>query len=204
MGRKRKEQPEEIEIPVDEVAHGNGHGNGKLTIEDLADTVNQLARAVQMLTARDSVSGGDAFAPDDSDLREQAEADAAALSSDTSLVINPLGKDDKKSKASEMLVNAMFNTPREKLDEMTDVRNDLEAAAFAGVRTFNMFIGKAFVRQSGEPPVLLSDMFLDNIERLKRSIGGKHLMRAMAMSQIEKEKEEARENSIVFGGMGSE
>jgi len=52
--------------------------------------------------------------------------------------------------------------------------------------------------------VLLSDMFLDNIERLKRSIGGKHLMRAMAMSQIEKEKEEARENSVVFGGMGIE
>lgn len=204
MGRKRKEQLEELDTSIGEVAHGNGHGNGKLTIEDLADTVNQLARAVQMLTARSSTSEGDAFAPDDADLRDQAEADATALTSDTSIAINPLGKDDKKSKASEMLVNAMFNTPREKLDEMTDVRNDLEAAAFAGVRTFNMFIGKAFVQREGEPPVLLSDMFLDNIERLKRSIGGKHLMRAMAMSQIEKEKEEARENSVVFGGMGSE
>jgi hypothetical protein len=207
MGRKRKEQLEELDTVIaEEGAHNNGHdnGNGKLTIEDLADTVNQLARAVQMLTARSTSDEGDAFAPDDADLREQAEADAAALTSDTSLQINPLGKDEKKSKASEMLVNAMFNTPREKLDEMTDVRNDLEAAAFAGVRTFNMFIGKAFVRRDGEPPVLLSDMFLDNIERLKRSIGGKHLMRAMAMSQIEKEKEEARENSVVFGGMGSE
>ena len=49
---------------------------------------------------------------------------------------------------------------------------------------------------------MMSDMFLDNFEKLKRSIGGKHMMRAMAMSQIEKDREEAKENSIVFGGMG--
>lgn len=204
MGRKRKENIDEGMLDAAPENGNRGNGHAKLTIEDLADTVNQLAVAVQMLTAKNSKDDGDVFAPDDADLREQAEADAAALTSDTSLQINPLGKDEKKSKASEMLVNAMFNTPREKLDEMTDLRDNIEAVAFAGVRTFNQFVSKAFVRRDGEPPILMSDMFLDNIERLKRSIGGKHLMRAMAMSQIEKEKEEARENSVVFGGMGSE
>lgn len=200
MGRKRKE--ETVDGVVD--THGNGHSNGKLTIEDLADTVSQLAKAVQMLTARGGASEGDAFAPDDADLRDQAEADAIALTSDTSIAINPLGKDDKKSKASEMLVNAMFNTPREKLDEMTNISGNLEAAAFAGVRTINQFIGKAFSRQAGDPMILMSDLYLDNAEKLKRSLGGAHLFRAMAMSQVEKEKEEARENNVIFGGMGNE
>jgi hypothetical protein len=51
---------------------------------------------------------------------------------------------------------------------------------------------------------MMSDLFLDNLFKLNRSIGGKHMMRAMAMSQIEKEREEAKDNAIIFGGGSSD
>jgi hypothetical protein len=184
--------------------------NGHVTTADfnvLREMVESLARGQQELVKLLAPeSAEEEFAPDDADLREEAEKDAVALTAPGSgVTISGLGKDDdKKSKASEMLVGAMFNTPKGKLDEMTDIRSSLEAAAFAGVRTINEFVMGAFNRKPGEPPVMMSDLFLDNLFKLNRSIGGKHMMRAMAMSQIEKEREEAKENAIIFGGGGSD
>jgi len=98
-----------------------------------------------------------------------------------------------------MLVQAMFDTPAGKLDEMTDIHSSLEAAAFAGVRTLNEFVLGAFDRKPGAPPVMMSDMYLDNLFKLNRSINGRHMLRAMAMSSLEREKEQSQENNIVFG-----
>jgi len=42
-------------------------------------------------------------------------------------------------------------------------------------------------------------MYLDNLFKLNRSINGRHMLRAMAMSSLEREKEESREGNIVFG-----
>ena len=183
--------------------------NGHVTTADfnvLREMVESLAKGQQEMARLLAPESADSdLAPDDADLREGAEQTAVALTSpDSGVTISGLGKDDKKSKASEMLVGAMFNTPKDKLDEMTDIRTGLEAAAFAGVRTINEFVLGAFDRKPGAPPVMMSDLFLDNLFKLNRSIGGKHMMRAMAMSQIEKEREEARDQAIIFGGGGGE
>lgn len=194
-GRSRERQ-----VLRDSDGEDSEAGSGRGPIAALTAMVKGLQTEIGKLRED---KNKDTFAPDDKDLRDQAEADATALVSADGMQISPLGRDGKKGKASEMLVNAMFDTPREKLDEMTNISGDLEALAFAGVRTFNQFVGKAFSRQAGDPIILLSDVFLDNAEKLKRSVGGAHLMRAMAMSSIERDKDEARENSVVFGGMGS-
>jgi len=187
----KKQQPQAQQ----EEAHS---GNGKVTLESLAESVTLLAGVVNDL--RKQMQPEDDFAPDDADLREDAAATAKAIASgEAGIAISELGKSDRKGKASEMLVQAMFNTPTGKLDEMTDIRNSLEAAAFAGVRTLNEFVLGAFNRKPNDPPVMMSDLYLDNLFKLNRSIGGKHMMRAMAMSQIEKEREEAKDNQIIFG-----
>jgi hypothetical protein len=87
---------------------------------------------------------------------------------------------------------------------MTEIRSGLEAFAFAGVRTMNQFVQGVFDMKPGDKPVFVSDMFLNNVFRMNRSIGGKHLLRALAMSQIERESEEAHEKSIIFGSGGTE
>ncbi len=180
--------------------------NGHVSTADfnvLREMVESLARGQQEMVKLLAPESADSdLAPDDSDLREEAEKDATALTApDSGVTITGLGKDDKKSKASEMLVTAMFGDS--KLDDMTDISSNLEAAAFAGVRTLNQFVREAFDRKPGTPPVMMSDLFLNNLFHLKRSVGGRHLLRAMAVSQIEREKEEAREGNIIFGG-GSE
>ena len=186
---KKQQQPQQEEV------HS---GNGKVTLESLAESVTLLADVVNDL--RKQMQPEDDFAPDDADLREEAAATAKAITSgEAGISVSGLGKSDRKGKASEMLVQAMFDTPTGKLDEMTDIRNSLEAAAFAGVRTLNEFVLGTFSRKPNDPPVMMSDLYLDNLFKLNRSIGGKHLMRAMAMSQIEKEKEEAKDNQIIFG-----
>lgn len=210
MGKRKRESG-----PVDELAAEQAvsesppespGSNGHVTTADFKSAIDELRSMVMGLAQNQQqmaklLAPEDDLAPDDSDLREEAEQDAVALSDPKSgVAIVGLGKDDKKGKASEMLVDAMFNTPTGKLDEMTDIRNSLEAAAFAGVRTLNQFVLSAFRRKPTDPPMLMSDLFLDNLFKLNRSVGGKHLLRAMAMSQLEREKEESRENSIIFGG----
>ena len=193
MARQPKEQAEETHS-----------GNGKVTLESLAQTVVGLADVIKSM--QQQIRPEDEFAPDDKDLREEAAATAKAImSGETGINVSTLGKSSGKNKASEMLVGAMFDTPDSKLDEMTDIGSNLEAAAFAGVRTINEFVLSAFTHKPGDPPVMMSNLFLNNLFKLNRSINGRHMTRAMAMSQIEKEKEEARENSIVFGsGSGGE
>jgi hypothetical protein len=145
------------------------------------------------------------FAPDDDDLRKGAEETATALMKpDSGVSIGSLGRKDGKGKASEKLIDAVFNTPSDKLDEMTSIDSDLAVAAYAGVRTFNQFVEGAFVRKPGDRPVFVSDMYLNNVFKLSRSMGSKYLMMALAMSQIERESEDARDKNIIFGGGNSE
>ena len=195
MGRKPKEQ-----LQVDEMPHGgNGH-TANVTLESLAQSMSDLSGIVKSL--QQQMQPEDEFAPDDSDLREEAAATAQAITSgEAGVNISTLGKSDRKGKASEMLVDAMFKDS--KLDDMTDISSNLEAAAFAGVRTLNQFVQGAFTRKPGDKPVMISDLYLDNLFHMKRSIGGLHMSRAMAMSSVERDKEESRDNSIVFGGGGS-
>jgi len=144
------------------------------------------------------------FAPDDADLRESAEETAVALTDkDSGITISSLGKDGKKTRASERLVEAVFDTPGDKLDEMTELSSRLEAFACAGVRTMNQYVQGVFNVKPGDKPIFVSDMFLNNMFKLNRSVGGKHLLRALAMTQIQRESEEAQERAVVFGGGGS-
>ena len=185
--------------PTEEEHSSNGH----VTLESLAESLVSLTAVVGELSKH--IQPADDFAPDDDDLRSDAEATAAAIKSgEAGVSVNSLGKSDKKGKASEMLVQAMFDTPAGKLDEMTDIHSSLEAAAFAGVRTLNEFVLGAFDRKPGAPPVMMSDMYLDNLFKLNRSINGRHMLRAMAMSSLEREKEQSQENNIVFGSGGGE
>ena len=183
-----------------EVAGSNGHK----TLEGLADSVGRLEALVLQLTQNQQTMAQqlqpEEFAPDDGDLRGDAEEVAAALEKgEGGLKINPLGRENSKHRASEKLVDAIFDTPANKLDEMTEIRSPLDAFAYAGVRMFDDFITKSFDRKPNDKPLLLSSIFLDKMFGLNRSIGGKHLLRALAMSQIEKEREEAKDNQIIFG-----
>ena len=171
------------------------------SIETLSESVRQLTALVSGMQGDITKLKPEEYAPDDADLREDAAAVSKALMDpESGSNILPLGgRDREKSKASERLVDAMFNTPDSKIDEMTDVANNLAAAAAAGVRTLNDYVRKAFDRKPNDPPLFMSDMYLNNVFRLNRSIGGKHMMRALAMTQIERESEEAQEKNIVFG-----
>jgi len=96
----------------DEAVSSNGHK----TLEGLADSVGRLEALVLQLTQNQQTMAQqlqpEEFAPDDGDLRDTAEEVAAALEKgEGGLKINPLGRDSRKSKASEKLVDAMFDTP---------------------------------------------------------------------------------------------
>ena len=172
-------------------------------IAALAESVRQLTALVGGIQADVTKLKPEEFAPDDADLREEAAATAKAIQDpESGINVGSLGRKDGKSKASERLVEAMFNTPDSKIDEMTDITGTLAAAAAAGVRTLNQFVATAFDRKPNDKPVFMSDIFLNNVFRLNRSIGGRHMMRALAMSQIERESEEAQEKNIIFGGPG--
>jgi len=95
-------------------------------------------------------------------------------------------------KARSKLVDLCFNTPRDKLPELTETPR-MQVTPTAWVETINEFInnmGKAPEEQTYEP---FDAIFIRKRDQRMKSVGRKSLMEAMAFSQIQEEKTEIGE-----------
>jgi len=91
-----------------------------------------------------------------------------------------------QDKAAVLLSKYMFDTPDNKLSQMTETPRRM-VVPMSLVEAVNTYIAESSKRK----PILLSELWMHAFDKRMRSIDGKHLMRGMAMSQVEAEKEEA-------------
>lgn len=143
------------------------------SISEMADAIRNLAVAMQEIQAQIDSMMGDAFRSGNGHEQSSIEAEQAYEPSD-------------EEKANLKLVNLVFDTPPEKLPELTETPR-IQITPTSMVEAQNEFLKAAIMGKR----VLLSDIFILRRDKRMRSVGRKSLMEAMAFAQVQKEEEEA-------------